>query len=291
MASWQNNPPVVTPHPNVMVPPGVGYRGFPPPFSRGPPPGYSQPPPPFIPGNMTEPFNNYPPPYGSYPNSIPVPTPDDKGESYDPFQTSSDGAEIKEERKSENEDKKEEVVWSDYKTQDGRTYYYNHITKKSVWTKPDELKDENEKKIDDCDWKEYMTPDGKKYFNNAKTAKTQWEMPEEYAEWLDRIKRKREGKEVPKKEKEKEEKLDRPLTKEEAREAFRKLLREKGMSTSWTQEQALQETRDDHRWKLLKMGEKKQVFQGLMAELRREERDEKRKKRNQGRRRFCTTII
>jgi len=103
-------------------------------------------------------------------------------------------------------------------------------------------------------------------------------MPEEYAEWLDRIKRKREGKEVPKKEKEKEEKLDRPLTKEEAREAFRKLLREKGMSSSWTQEQALQETRDDPRWKLLKMGEKKQVFQGLMAELRREEREEKRKK-------------
>jgi len=103
-------------------------------------------------------------------------------------------------------------------------------------------------------------------------------MPEEYAEWLDRIKRKREGKEIPKKEKEKEEKLDRPLTKEEAREAFRKLLREKGMTSTWSQEQALQETRDDPRWKLLKMGEKKQVFQGLMSELRREEREEKRKK-------------
>jgi len=269
MANWQNPPPV----PHSMVP--GGFRGYPPPFPR-PPPGY-QPPPPFMPGgSLSEPFNNYAP-FGSYQNPImPVPTPDDKGESYDPFQTSSD-PDAKDERKSENEEK-EEVVWTDHKTQDGRTYYYNHITKKSVWTKPDELKDENEKKVDDCDWKEYTTPDGKKYFNNAKTGKTQWEMPEEYAEWLDRIKRKREGKEVPKKEKEKEEKLDRPLTKEEAREAFRKLLREKGMTTSWTQEQALQETRDDPRWKLLKMGEKKQVFQGLMTELRREERDEKRKK-------------
>jgi pre-mRNA-processing factor 40 len=276
MANWQN--------PNIMVPPNV-FRGYPP-FARGPPPGYNQPAPPphaFSPGgSLPGPFPNNFPPYASYTNPMmPVSNaPDDKADTYDPFQTSSDMPDIKEDgyKKSESDDKKEEVIWTEHKTQDGRTYYYNHITKKSVWVKPDELKDENERKVDDCDWKEYTTPDGKKYFNNAKTGKTQWEMPEEYAEWLDRIKRKREGKELPKKEKEKEEKLDRPLTKEEAREAFRKLLREKGMTTSWTQEQALQETRDDPRWKLLKMGEKKQVFQGLMSELRREEREEKRKK-------------
>jgi len=147
-----------------------------------------------------------PPLPGNYPygGTYPMPVPEDKSETYDPYHTTSSMPEVK----PEVEEKKE-VAWTEHKTADGRTYYYDHINKKSVWTKPDELKDENEKKIDDCDWKEYTTPDGKKYYHNTKTGKTQWEMPDEYAEWLERIKRKREGKEVPKKEKEKEEKLGR----------------------------------------------------------------------------------
>lgn len=31
--------------------------------------------------------------------------------------------------------------WSEHKAPDGRTYYYNAITKQSLWEKPDELKD------------------------------------------------------------------------------------------------------------------------------------------------------
>jgi len=141
MATWQN----------PMVPPSV-YRGYPP-FARGPPPGYSQPAPPphqFSPGGSMPPFGNNFPPYGAtYTNQMmQVSAPDDKADTYDPFQTSSDMVDAKDEgyKKTESEDKKEEVVWTDHKTQDGRTYYYNHITKKSVWVKPDELKDENEKK-------------------------------------------------------------------------------------------------------------------------------------------------
>lgn len=30
--------------------------------------------------------------------------------------------------------------WSEHKAPDGRTYYYNNITKQSAWEKPDELK-------------------------------------------------------------------------------------------------------------------------------------------------------
>lgn len=30
--------------------------------------------------------------------------------------------------------------WSEHKSPDGRTYYYNSITKQSAWEKPDELK-------------------------------------------------------------------------------------------------------------------------------------------------------
>lgn len=31
--------------------------------------------------------------------------------------------------------------WSEHKAPDGRVYYYNVITKQSLWEKPDELKD------------------------------------------------------------------------------------------------------------------------------------------------------
>lgn len=30
--------------------------------------------------------------------------------------------------------------WTEHKSPDGRTYYYNNITKQSSWEKPDELK-------------------------------------------------------------------------------------------------------------------------------------------------------
>ena len=30
--------------------------------------------------------------------------------------------------------------WSEHKAPDGRTYYYNSVTKQSLWEKPDELK-------------------------------------------------------------------------------------------------------------------------------------------------------
>eukprot|EP01124_Arcella_intermedia_P016949 TRINITY_DN2356_c1_g1_i2.p1 TRINITY_DN2356_c1_g1~~TRINITY_DN2356_c1_g1_i2.p1 ORF type:complete len:800 (-),score=237.79 TRINITY_DN2356_c1_g1_i2:128-2527(-) len=189
---------------------------------------------------------------------------------------------VKEEpKKEENKGKEETVTWTEHKTQDGKTYYYNHVTKKSVWTKPEPGKegkgeDSGEDNQLHCDWKEYTTNDGKKYFNNAKTGKTQWEVPEEYLEYLEKVKRKREGKEIPKKEK--EEKEEKQVSREDAREQFKKLLRERGMNSSWSQEQAIQETKDDPRWKLLKMGEKKQVFQALLLEIRREEREEKRKR-------------
>jgi len=30
--------------------------------------------------------------------------------------------------------------WTEHKAPDGRTYYYNSVTKQSLWEKPDELK-------------------------------------------------------------------------------------------------------------------------------------------------------
>lgn len=32
------------------------------------------------------------------------------------------------------------IEWTEHRAPDGRTYYYNNITKQSLWEKPDELK-------------------------------------------------------------------------------------------------------------------------------------------------------
>ena len=49
----------------------------------------------------------------------------------------------------------------------GLNYYYNNITKKSTWEKPEDLKTEEEK-ANNCDWQEYKTSDGKIFYYNAK---------------------------------------------------------------------------------------------------------------------------
>lgn len=68
--------------------------------------------------------------------------------------------------------------WSEHKTEDGRTYWFNQATKKSSWEKPAEMKAPGEAA---CPWKEYTTNDGsgKKYYYNAQTKKSVWVMPDE----------------------------------------------------------------------------------------------------------------
>lgn len=38
-------------------------------------------------------------------------------------------------------------LWTEHKTPDGRIYYYNNQTKRSLWEKPDELKAPEEVKL------------------------------------------------------------------------------------------------------------------------------------------------
>lgn len=40
----------------------------------------------------------------------------------------------------ENDAAKSKSIWTEHKSPDGRTYYYNTLTKQSLWEKPDELK-------------------------------------------------------------------------------------------------------------------------------------------------------
>eukprot|EP01004_Peranema_trichophorum_P002123 NODE_1294_length_2025_cov_84.735542_g1095_i0.p1 GENE.NODE_1294_length_2025_cov_84.735542_g1095_i0~~NODE_1294_length_2025_cov_84.735542_g1095_i0.p1 ORF type:complete len:641 (-),score=177.97 NODE_1294_length_2025_cov_84.735542_g1095_i0:39-1961(-) len=70
--------------------------------------------------------------------------------------------------------------WVEYKTPEGKVYYYNKSTKKTQWDKPRELL---EKELGGAfgktPWKEYTNADGRKYYHNSITKQTTWERPKE----------------------------------------------------------------------------------------------------------------
>lgn len=77
--------------------------------------------------------------------------------------------------------------WSEHKSPDGRTYYYNSITKQSAWEKPDELKTNAEKLLSACPWKEYCSENGKVYYYHITTKESRWDIPPELEEIKNKI--------------------------------------------------------------------------------------------------------
>ncbi|XP_026315347.1 pre-mRNA-processing factor 40 homolog A isoform X2 [Hyposmocoma kahamanoa] len=77
--------------------------------------------------------------------------------------------------------------WSEHKAPDGRIYYYNSVTKQSLWEKPDELKTAAEKLLSACVWKEYTTDAGRVYYHNIETKESSWVIPQEMQEIKDKI--------------------------------------------------------------------------------------------------------
>lgn len=77
--------------------------------------------------------------------------------------------------------------WTEHKAPDGRTYYYNTVTKQSSWEKPDEFKTEKDRILAACPWKEYTSENDKVYFHNTITQESVWTIPPDYAEVKRRI--------------------------------------------------------------------------------------------------------
>ncbi|KAG9788785.1 hypothetical protein KCU88_g1642, partial [Aureobasidium melanogenum] len=77
--------------------------------------------------------------------------------------------------------------WQEARAPDGRTYYYNTVTKATQWTKPTELMTPLEKALAAQPWKEYTTQDGRKYYANSETKQTVWDMPAQYREALNSV--------------------------------------------------------------------------------------------------------
>ncbi|XP_053694183.1 pre-mRNA-processing factor 40 homolog A [Sabethes cyaneus] len=77
--------------------------------------------------------------------------------------------------------------WTEHKAPDGRVYYYNSVSKQSLWEKPDELKSPAEKLLSQCPWKEYKSDQGKVYYHNVNTKESQWVAPPEYLELKEKV--------------------------------------------------------------------------------------------------------
>ena len=71
------------------------------------------------------------------------------------------------------------AAWTEHKSPDGRIYFYNTVTKASVWEKPDALKTETELLLAKCPWKEYKSDNGRIYFHNNDTKESVWTVPKE----------------------------------------------------------------------------------------------------------------
>ncbi|XP_030066333.1 pre-mRNA-processing factor 40 homolog A isoform X2 [Microcaecilia unicolor] len=74
---------------------------------------------------------------------------------------------------------KQKSVWTEHKSPDGRTYFYNIETKQSTWEKPDELKTPTEQLLSKCPWKEFKSDSGKSYYYNSQTKESRWAKPKE----------------------------------------------------------------------------------------------------------------
>lgn len=165
-------------------------------------------------------------------------------------------------------------AWTELVDSSGQVYWWNNETQQSSWDKPEEIKSDYEK-AETTLWHEYTDDNGRKYYHNEETTETTWTQPEEYRRFLERLeKRKRDAEEAnltP---------LERMLrtvfASEPAKNAFALLLAERHMTSSWTWEQAVSATFEDDRSKVLKMAERKQVYQLLVTKLKALESDERR---------------
>uniref|UniRef100_A0A665W651 Pre-mRNA-processing factor 40 homolog A n=1 Tax=Echeneis naucrates TaxID=173247 RepID=A0A665W651_ECHNA len=224
----------------------------------------------------------------------------------------------------QEEQPKKKSLWTEHKSLDGKTYYYNTETKQSTWEKPDELKSPAEQMLSKCPWKEYKSDTGKPYYYNSQTKESRWTKPKELEDL--------EGKkvtastttdpavqadntatmatvmevetatavseehlsqaavsiffsffitisvEVAKEERpELQKKTYKWNTKEEAKQAFKELLKEKGVSSNSSWEQAMKMIINDPRYSALpKLSEKKQAFNAYKVQTEKEEKEEAR---------------
>merc|ERR1712062_614609 len=168
----------------------------------------------------------------------------------------------------------------------------NKRTRASTWEKPEALMTPGEKQLATCPWKSHKNADGKTYYYNAVTKASSWTEPEDLkrarkeAEKIDaeskttagngtvnpmmqmmlmmQMMNKTGNKKGDKKTKKNEPAVQEDIvyeTKEEAKIAFKQLLRDKQVPANATWEVAMKLIINDVRYKALpKLSEKEQTF-------------------------------
>uniref|UniRef100_A0AAR2JB18 Pre-mRNA-processing factor 40 homolog A n=1 Tax=Pygocentrus nattereri TaxID=42514 RepID=A0AAR2JB18_PYGNA len=196
-------------------------------------------------------------------------------------------------------------VWTEHKSLDGKTYYYNTETKQSTWEKPDELKSPAEQMLSKCPWKEYKSDTGKPYYYNSQTKESRWTKPKELEDLEGRNADVVAPGTTPALTSQTDsavamaavaeadaamataaaaaarpelvKKVYKWNTKEEAKQAFKELLKEKGVSSNASWEQAMKMIINDPRYSALpKLSEKKQAFNAYKVQTEKEEKEEAR---------------
>ncbi|XP_010210404.1 PREDICTED: pre-mRNA-processing factor 40 homolog A-like, partial [Tinamus guttatus] len=199
------------------------------------------------------------------------------------------------------EHSKQKSTWTEHKSPDGRTYYYNTETKQSTWEKPDDLKTPAEQLLSKCPWKEYKSDSGKPYYYNSQTKESRWAKPKELEDLEAMIKAEENSikpedsapataaysvifiySAASKKEDEDAQPVKKTYTwntKEEAKQAFKELLKEKRVPSNASWEQAMKMIINDPRYSALaKLSEKKQAFNAYKVQTEKEEKEEARSK-------------
>ncbi|XP_009959928.1 PREDICTED: pre-mRNA-processing factor 40 homolog A-like, partial [Leptosomus discolor] len=179
------------------------------------------------------------------------------------------------------EHSKQKSTWTEHKSPDGRTYYYNTETKQSTWEKPDDLKTPAEQLLSKCPWKEYKSDSGKPYYYNSQTKESRWAKPKELED-LEAMIKAEENSAASKKEDDDAQPVKKTYTwntKEEAKQAFKELLKEKRVPSNASWEQAMKMIINDPRYSALaKLSEKKQAFNAYKVQTEKEEKEEARSK-------------
>ncbi|XP_076858851.1 pre-mRNA-processing factor 40 homolog A isoform X2 [Brachyhypopomus gauderio] len=335
MPPMGQRPPNMAPIPPGMMPPMMPPMGAPP---IGQMPGMM---PPMMPGMMMPPRM---PAATLQPTGPPGVSPVDTAATAAPGTTSSAND------SPPDDQPKKKSVWTEHKSLDGKTYYYNTESKQSTWEKPDELKTPAEQLLSKCPWKEYKSDAGKPYYYNSQTKESRWTKPKELEDLEAMIKAEENGmadvpapgtvptlaapvetpvtetvvaeadvpvttsvveeqpaqvpvqgpeviseqtptvtEEVTSTEtpvsndtsKEERPELVKKVykwnTKEEAKQAFKELLKEKGVSSNASWEQAMKMIINDPRYSALpKLSEKKQAFNAYKVQTEKEEKEEAR---------------
>lgn len=206
-------------------------------------------------------------------------------------------------------------AWSEHRAPDGRTYFYNSVTKQSSWEKPDALKSPAEVLLSKCPWKEYKAENGKTYYHNNDTRESVWTIPKELQDLKDKIAAEQaagvgsahvpvapnsalasQAKSAleaamaatlaaykpgePKQPVQPKPESPKPVVfrdKREAMEALKDLLKDKNVPSSASWEVALNMIKKDPRWETLsKLSEKKQAFNSYKIQKQKEEKEESR---------------